>query len=1171
MMVLVLSVMSAGAQRFFNLTAGEVSIDSVLPRFTYSVPLDEHYADSLYFVTIDYPEYVEMNNSDVARYHAVTSEELPPWPEISTQLVVSRKKGALEVSFVPLVKQSGKYRIMASFMLRVDSRAKKPSLRASSRASEAASRYADHSVLAEGRWAKISVASSGVYQLTPEVVKKAGFSDFNRVKIYGYGGALQNEALDGEALQALDDLKEIPTCTVNGRRLFYGQGSVTWQSPATMRRTRNPYSDYGYYFITESDGEPLSVDSAEFVSSFYPVPADYHVLHEVDNYALFYGGRNLFENTPIALGASKEYTVGRAGRRSDGKIAVCVAGGTASSVQIEVNDSVVGTLSFSLKDTDEGNQAIGTFDIPDLKDQNVVRLTTKSGGPVRLDYIDVYTPDMRDAPALSSSKPAAEYVYNITNQDLHADGPADMVIIIPTSQQLRVQAQRLADFHVSHDSLRVRIVPADELFNEFGSGTPDANAYRRYLKMLYDRAETEADMPRYLMLFGDCLWDNRMLTPECRNFSADDFLLCYESENSFSHVDCYVDDGFFCLLDDGEGTSPQYRDKLDVAVGRFPVRYEVEAKVMVDKTIAYAENDNAGSWQNVVMFLGDDGDNNTHMIDVNAVADNIETTYPGYHVKRVMWDAYKMSTSSVGNSYPEVSKAIKQQQAEGALIIDYGGHGSEISISHERVLKLSDFQQFNNKNLPLWVTASCDIMPFDGPVTNIGEECVLNSKGGAMAFFGTTRKVWTNYNKVINRAFIRNVLSTVDGKPLSIGEAARVTKNYLITSGEDTSNNKLQYSLLGDPALTLHLPTQTVVIDSINGKKVEDGYMPVLGAGSVVRVAGHVENADGLTDEAFNGLVSATVRDTRELIVCKVNNKNETSTPFTFYDRQKILFNGSDSIHAGKFAFTFAVPMDINYAEGTGLINLHAVNKQHDKTAHGAYDRFYVYGSAEIVSDGIGPSIYCYLNSPSFTDGSNVNATPYFVAKVNDKDGINASGAGIGHDMELIIDGQMARTYNLNDNFTFDFGNYTSGTTFYSIPELEPGRHQLLFRVWDILNNSSTAQLSFNVVKGLQPTLFGVSCTENPARTTTTFIVNHDRTGSAMDVEIEIFDMSGRLLWQHAETGVSTGDTYTVDWDLTVDGGRRLQTGVYLYRVLVSTDGSTQASKAKKLIIVGNN
>ena len=192
------------------------------------------------------------------------------------------------------------------------------------------------------------------------------------------------------------------------------------------------------------------------------------------------------------------------------------------------------------------------------------------------------------------------------------------------------------------------------------------------------------------------------------------------------------------------------------------------------------------------------------------------------------------------------------------------------------------------------------------------------------------------------------------------------------------------------------------------------------------------------------------------------------------------------------------------------------------------------------------------------------------MAHISDKDGINASGAGIGHDMELIIDSDMTKTYILNNNFTFDFGSYTTGSTWYNIPELSEGQHRLKFRAWDILNNSSTAELTFRVVKGLEPNLFSVSCTNNPASTTTTFIINHDRTGSNMDVEIEVFDMSGRLLWKHSESGVSTGSAYTVDWDLTVDGGRRLQTGVYIYRARISSDNSPKASKAKKLIILDN-
>ena len=355
-----------------------------------------------------------------------------------------------------------------------------------------------------------------------------------------------------------------------------------------------------------------------------------------------------------------------------------------------------------------------------------------------------------------------------------------------------------------------------------------------------------------------------------------------------------------------------------------------------------------------------------------------------------------------------------------------------------------------------------------------------------------------------------------------------------------------------------------VVLDSINGIACErTDTMPKLKAGSIARIAGHIE---GKTD--YQGVVTATVRDSKELITCKLNNTKEADKAFQFYDRQKTLYQGSDSVSNGKFSFSFAVPKDINYSDATGLLNLYSISNDKTMRAHGTSEKFTVGGSVESRNDSIGPSIYCYLNSPSFVDGGDVNTTPFFVAKLSDRDGINAAGSGIGHDLQLVIDGDMTKTYNLNDHFTYDFGTYTSGSTYYSIPELAPGKHQLTFRAWDIQNNSSATTLNFNVVSGLRPSLFDIGVTENPAKTSTTFIVSHDRRESNMDVVIELFDTSGRQLWRHAESGIPTSDTYTMTWNLSVDGGRPLGTGVYLYRVKVASEGSSYTSKAKKLIVV---
>lgn len=1163
-------MVSTMAQGFYNLTAEEVKIDSLLPYVNYSWPLGDNYADSVYEVTIVYPEFLDMDEEDVNRYHAITTEKLPELPQIQQYVGVSRKKGTLYVQFVPLVFREGKYRKLVSFQLQM----KATPVRNTRRASSISNRYAAHSVLATGQWAKIRVSETGFYHLTDALIRKAGFKNPKKVKIYGYGGELQPEVLAGEYLTETDDLKEIPTCTINGKRLFYAIGPVSWASNTTIARTRNPYSDYGYYFLTESDDEPLTADSASFINSYYPSASDYHDLYEVDGYAWYHSGRNLYHSDKLTVGS--DFSISLPGiHQTSAKLNVNLSYNAKFSAKIIFNGTEIGSLTATSGLTSSGALADGnaaatqsnwTFTLPDSLIQataNKLIIRQQSGDEVRLDYVSLcYSTPKPLADFSKSSLSVPEYLYKITNQDLHADSAIDMVIIIPTSQKLLSEAERLKALHETYDSLRVRIVPADELFNEFSSGTPDANAYRRYMKMLYDKAETEADQPRYLLLFGDGAWDNRMLSSGWRSLSPDDFLLCYESENSFSATKSYVSDDYYCLLDDNEGGSV-LKDKFDAAVGRLSARTAEEAKILVDKIYAYRTNAYAGSWQNTLCFLGDDGDQNRHMLDAEAVVGTVKSLYSSYDVKKIYWDAYTRVSSSTGNSFPDVTRLIKQQLQAGALVMNYSGHGGPSLLSHEAVLRITDFAEASSLRLPLWVTAACDVAPFDGQSDNIGETAMFNKKGGSIAFYGTTRTVYASYNRLQNQSFMKYLLGSKNGRRLTIGEAAYLAKNDYVSGSTEMLTNKLQYVLLGDPALTLASPTEQAVIDSINGKAVSDGVQQ-LKAGSKVTLKGHLPNH---TD--FNGVVTITVRDIEETIVGKQNDPIATETALEFQDRPNTIYNGSDSIRNGQFTFSFAVPRDISYSDKTGLFLVYAINNDKTLSAHGECENFTLTGTEDIANDGVGPSIYCYLNSESFTNGGIVNATPYFYAELTDKDGINVSGGGIGHDLELIIDNDMSLTYQLNERFQYDFGDYCKGKVDYVLPELSDGPHKLLFRAWDAQNNSSVAELSFVVNATQQPSMSNVICTKNPATTSTSFIISHDRAGSEVDVELEVYDTSGRLLWRKSETGIPTDHTYTIDWDLTTGNGSRLKTGVYLYRVLLSNNGSSKASQAKKLIVLG--
>jgi len=951
-------------------------------------------------------------------------------------------------------------------------------------AADADSRYAPHSVLADGHWAKVRIPASGFYELTDELLWQAGFDNPAKVKVYGYGGARQPQRLTADYLRQTDDLKEVPTSVVNGRRLFYGVGPVGWDSPEAELRNRNNYSSYGYYFLTDNGEEaPALMDSLSFADKYYPQPEDYHTLYEVDDYAWFHGGRNLYDAHLFTSGSERSYRLPLTG--NSGMLTVQMSYNYYSDMAVIVDGDTVGHLlidNYTTK-THDGLPAVNKVDtnrysvavvdkwtFPVVKknsDTLTVTLKELWGHDMRLDYISLRSLQPRPIPDLSvDALPVPELVDMVPNQDRHADGPADMVIIMPASRQLEGEALRLKELHETYDQLRVTVVAADELYNEFSSGTPDANAYRRYLKMLYDRAETSADRPRYLLLLGDAAWDNRMVISDWRTTSPDDFLLSYESDNSMSETECYLTDDYFCILEDDKGDNV-FHDLADAAVGRLPARTADEAKILVDKVIGYRLNTKAGDWQNTLCFMADDGNVNLHMEDAEAVIDSAAIASLPYKLNKIYWDGYPAVLSASGSDIPDVRALVHDQMRNGALIMNYTGHGNAISLSKESIILRADFDTEGLGHLPLWFLAACDIQPYNTQEPNIGETAMLSKTGGAIAVISTVHTVYAQLNRILNKWVMRYLLGTVKGDDnvYSIGEALRLAKKAYYNERRKNLDlakpNHLQYSLLGDPALCLRTPQVPVVIDRINGLSINEGEQR-LAAGSVVTVEGHVVGQPG-----FQGLAALTVCDVEQTVTGR-NNEQEVKNwkPFTWKQRPTVIFHGADSVRQGQFSFSFAVPKDITYSDNRGMFYVYVVNDERTLMGHGTCDNFSMGSGSEPLLASDGPEITCYLANPLFTSGDVVGESPYFYAEIYDPDGINVSGSGIGHDLELIIDGKLSYTYNLNSYFDYVFGDYRRGSVGYQIPALPAGEHVLLFRVWDVLNNSSLQQLSFVVSDG---------------------------------------------------------------------------------------------------------
>lgn len=757
-----------------------------------------------------------------------------------------------------------------------------------------------------------------------------------------------------------------------------------------------------------------------------------------------------------------------------------------------------------------------------------------------------------------------ESVGGIANQNLHSLEATDMIIISPDRTDLMTQAERLAQAHREKDGMSVAVIPAPQIYNEFSSGTPDGTAYRRLMKMLYDRFPKVTERPKYLLFFGDCSYDNRMLTSSWKNYPPDNYLLSYQSENSIEETSSYVTDDYFGFLDDEESDNLTAA-MLDIGIGRFPVRTAAEAKAAVDKTIAYMENKHAGPWKHTVCYVSDDGDKNLHISQSEILASYTERNYPSLLVNRIYADAFRREASATGETYPDATKRLLQMFDKGMLVVNYTGHGSTSAWAAENLLTTNDITKMSSPRLPLWITATCDFTRFDDIQTSAGEQAFLNPKGGAIALLTTSRVVYASQNSALNQAFLRHIFSRPEGKRLRLGDIMRLSKCDEALAND---KNKLNFALIGDPALTLAYPDYQVQIDEFAGVNVaeEGAVYPQAKAGSKITVKGHILTPEGNPAEDFTGTVHPTVLDSKEQVTT-LDNRGEGA--YTYTERSKTLFSGSDSVRRGRFEFTFPMPLDINYSDEEGLLSLYALNADRTNEAGGYFDHFLVGGTAdEISSDTLGPKMTIYLNTPDFQSGGQTNNTPLFVAELEDADGINTVGNGIGHDLSLCIDGSAVLTYNLNDYYTPTAGDYTRGMVHFSVPDLAEGKHTLSFRAWDLLNNSSTKTLDFEVVRGLRPNLFSVICTQSPARESTTFVLSHNRPGSTLAVRMSVYDFSGRELWTHLEKGISEGQTYYIEWDLCSNGGQRLAPGVYLYRASIVSDGSRESTKAQKIIIL---
>lgn len=753
----------------------------------------------------------------------------------------------------------------------------------------------------------------------------------------------------------------------------------------------------------------------------------------------------------------------------------------------------------------------------------------------------------------------------IDNQDIHAMEAPELLIISP--KEYLAAAEKVAGLHRQQDGMNVYIFTPEQIYNEFSSGTPDLSAFRKAMKMWYDRdmEATGKQTLKYCLIMSRPTYDNKMATTTVKNAGYPRIPIWQSATGNHENTS-YSTDDFIGMLEDNPTALVMSRAKINVAVGRFPVRSLEEAMTAADKLISYSTKPETGPWRNNVMVVSDDQDNGQHLDQSEKMYDAMIESNKGkdYQYERLYLDNFELQLTNVGLEYPKAKQRLLSKFEEGQALVTYIGHANTVSWTHEHLLNWGDITSFSNTRLPVLYAATCEFARWDTDEYSGGEVMWAFPKTGVIAMICPSRAVFINMNGPLSKQFGQYALvRNSDGSPTRLGDSYINMKNG-ITGSDD---NKLRYALLGDPAMRMPVFSYNVEATSIYDVDITepDTDLPTIEARSNPVLKGRITDTEGNLVSDFNGFLYLKLYDAEKVIETRGNGEN--GKVMIYNDRKTKLFDGATVVENGEWETTVYMPSEIENNFTPGRISFYAVSDD-GREANGATDQFYVYGYDENAEeDWNGPEILKFvLNNDNFQNGDVTYKTPVVYATFSDESGINLSDAGIGHALSLTLDDKIMYSDVMNF-YSPDLYDSRKGSITYQMPEIEPGMHTLTLSVWDCANNSSYATINFNVAAVKDPDIYDI-LTINAGPEGVDFIISSDRPLASLACNLEVFDTNGIRIWHHTTNDrTDSSSAIKVTWDYTTTAGYRVPKGIYLIRATVESPEGKSAKKSKKIVI----
>ena len=779
------------------------------------------------------------------------------------------------------------------------------------------------------------------------------------------------------------------------------------------------------------------------------------------------------------------------------------------------------------------------------------------------------------------------YVGTVQNQNLQGLQNIDYLVL--TVPSLAGQAQRIATYHQNKNNLTTQIVDIGQIYNEYSSGAQDLTAIRDFI--------TELNRPagnlQYVFILGDASYDFKNRTTNNSNIVP-----AFQSEESGNYISSFVSDDYIVM------TAPQVTTKItsilpDIPVGRLPAANLQEAVVMVDKTMAYynskpGQSTPFGVWRMRMDYIADDdygtkssippfADVPFHNTVNSAVFDIFEnaTDKPEYNIRKLYMDSFVQQSSAGGPRYPQVNQAITND-ISNSLFMLYFGHGGINGWAQERVFTLMEIQAMNNFNniysrFPLITTITCEFTLWDEPNTSsAGEQVIKFPTGGAANMITSSRAIFIPYAERFVDDYLEELFKLYSDDFLSTGKTFLEAKKI-----HGPADDHFKVNVLGDPAMKLVRPKRLAVVNSI--QTPVPGLMRAL---DFVQIQGQVNLPNGTINPGFNGEVTINIFDKR-ITKTTLNNDGILNPPLTYSEEGNAIIKATGNVVNGIFTVEFYVPSNINYTVGTGRMLVYAHNNQEDVFQNSPIQIGDINPNG--INDNQPPRVKLYMNNVHFADGGITNRNPMLLACITDDTGINSTGAGVGHDITVYLDGEIINTIVLNDFYNPGDGlgcsepslkNYQKGYVSYPFRNLAPGEHTLTFKVWDINNNSTTETLRFIVKEeGDEKMVINRLLNWPNPFTNKTYIQFEHNCDDIVEVNVQIYTITGKLVrtFSQSVTGEPFFEGYrtprqAIEWDGKDDFGDTVGKGTYIYKVYARSQNQEKckggATATEKMVML---